>query len=243
MGFSEIYNPKKIQYSAAAARVCHYFLITELMDITWYGYSCFSLKTKDGSLVIDPYKDVGLKLPNLKPSAVIISDENTPELSAAAVGDSPKVLTWAGEYEVAGIAITAMMHGASAEEKKGAKKAMIYTFDADGLKVCYISDMSVPINDDLMESIGDVDVLMVPVGKGKTNIEEIHTIIEEIEPRIVIPVFYKTPGLKAEAGDLEPFLKKTGLKDVSPKDKFTVNTRSELPQEKTEFVILAPQNA
>ena len=120
---------------------------------------------------------------------------------------------------------------------------MIYSFDAEGLKVCYINDFNVPISDALMEGIGDVDVLVVPIGKGKANIEEIHKTIEEIEPRIVIPIYYKTPGLKAEVGELEPFLKKIGITNSAPKDKFTVNSRGDLPQEKTEYVILAPQNA
>ncbi len=211
------------------------------MEITWYGYNCYGVKTKTGTLVMDPYKnDIGLKLPSLKADVVILSDEENKSNNPEAVEGNPKILTWPGEYEVAGIAITAMEISTPAEGKKPANKAMIYTFDADGLKVCYIDDFSVPIGDDLMDNIGDVDILLVPV---KGNLEEIHKTIEEIEPRVVIPIGCKTTGLKVEAGDLEAFLKKSGTKAGNPEPKFSVNTRNDLPQEKTEFIILAPQNA
>jgi len=191
---------------------------------------------------MDPYKDeVGLKMPGLKANAVILSNEKSSLNNTAAVTDEPKVLTWPGEYEVSGIAITAMELAAPEGEKKDTVKPMIYTFDAEGMKVCYISDYSMPITDELMETIGDVDVLVVPVGKEKANYDEIHKTIEEIEPRIVIPIYYKTAGLKVDAGDPAIFLKKAGLGNVTPREKFSANSKSELPQEKTEFVVLAPQ--
>jgi L-ascorbate metabolism protein UlaG (beta-lactamase superfamily) len=214
------------------------------MEVSWYGYNCFGVKTKGGSLLVDPYKsDIGLALPNLKANVVVLSNEEEKSNNAEAVGDEPKVLTWPGEYEVAGIAITALeISAALVEGQKGpTAKSMVYSFDADGLKVCYISNFTVPLTEELMESIGDVDILVAPVGKG--NLEEIHKVIEEIEPRVVIPVGYKTGGLKLEAGDLESFMKKTGAPISTPREKFTVSTRSELPQEKTEFVVLSPQNA
>lgn len=212
------------------------------MEINWYGYNCFGLKTKNGALVVDPYKnDVGLKLPNIKANVVVLSEEGNKSNNSEEIGGDPKVLTWPGEYEVAGIAITALKVAGTADSKKSSpSKAMMYSFDADGLKVCYISNFTAPISEELMESIGDVDVLIVPLNG---NLEEIHKVIEEIEPRIVIPVGYSTPGLKADAGDLDTFLKKTGTQGVTPSDKFSVGGRSELPQEKTEYKILKPQNA
>lgn len=211
------------------------------MEITWYGNNCFGVKTKAGMLVVDPYaSSTGLKLPNLKANVVVVSDEDDKDLSAEGIGGEPKVLTWPGEYEVSEIAITAIQLSVDNESKKAeAKKGMIYSFDADGLKVCYISDLTAPVSEELMEGIGDVDILVIPV---KGNIEEIHKTIEEIEPRIMIPVGYKTPGLKVEAGDLAAFLKKTGLPAANGREKFTVNNRNDLPQEKMEFVVLAPQN-
>lgn len=186
------------------------------MDITWYGYSSFSVKTKNGSLVVDPYKNIDLKMPSVKADVVVISDENNGTYSAENIGGEPKVLTWPGEYEVAGIAITAM-EVAPGAAKKDATKPMIYSFDADGLKVCYITDFAAALTEELMESIGDVDILMVPAGKPDTNLEEIHKSIEEIEPRIVIPMYYNTPGLKADLKELEPFLKKTASSKPKPK--------------------------
>ena len=201
------------------------------MEITWYGYNCFGLKTKDGAMIVDPYKnDVGLKLPALKGNVVIVSDQENQSNNAEGVSGDPKILTLPGEYEVSGIAITGMELSESKSEEKSdkkksassssastQKKSRIYSFDADGLKVCYITDFVVPLTEDQLETIGDVDVLVAPV---RGNLEELHKSIEEIEPRIVIPISYKTGGLKAEAGDLETFLKKNwhaSRSNLSPK--------------------------
>ena len=137
------------------------------MDIIWHGYSCFTIKAKRGTVVIDPYDSatVGLKLPAMKADAVLISHDHEGHNNAKAVAGTPKVISWPGEYEIAGIAITA--HPVPYSEEGSAKKpgkGLMFTLDADGLKLCFMGDMGGQPDDALIESIGDVDVLMIPVG-------------------------------------------------------------------------------
>lgn len=209
------------------------------MEIQWHGYSCFSVKTKGGLAVVDPYKsDVGFKLPELKADVVVQTNEDSKMNDLKAVKGEPRIFTWPGEYEVCEIAIT-MQPIAKAE--KGKSTPMLVSLNADNIRICYVTDLSIALTDELVESIGNVDILMVPASKEKGGFDKVHEAIEEIEPRIVIPIYYQTPGLKIELDDVAPFLKKAGIATPTTKDKFVVNSKSDLPQEKTEFVVLEPQ--
>lgn len=221
------------------------------MKIIWHGYSCFSLKTKHGTAVIDPYSaDIGLKLPALKADVVLVSHDhpghnNTKAVTGAEAGSELKILDWAGEYEIKGMAITAQMVPYSKEgSEKEPGKGLIFTIDIDNLKVCFVGDLGGELDDTLMESIGNVDILILPVGGHHTmDAKQAHLLIEEIEPRAVIPMHYSTPGLKEEVDGIEPFLKQAGASVVAAKNEFEIDSRSELDSEKTAFILLNPQTA
>lgn len=216
------------------------------MEITWHGYSCFTIKTKEGVAVIDPYREeIGLKLPALKADTVLISHDHEGHNNVKGLSGEVRIIDWPGEYEVKGLAITAQTvpHG-SEGNKKEPGQGLFFTIDADGMKICFLGDMGDKIDDALIESIGDVDVLMLPVGGHNTmNAKQAHNVIEEIEPRAIIPMHYATPGLKTELDDVEGFLKLVGASGIEAKDKFSLSSRSQLQEDKTEIILLKPQTA
>ncbi len=206
------------------------------MEIVWHGYGCVSIKTRDGLAVINPYnEEIGLKLPNIKANVVLTSDEKDAGMNnVAAIGGEPKVLSWPGEYEVAGIAITAQ----ELNNDPKLASSMVFTLDADGLKVCYLTNLSTPLSDEFVENIGEVDVLLVPVSGDSTGYKEAHAAIEEIEPRAVVPVKFQTSGEKVKLDTIDNFAKQAGIANLQPKDKFVLSAKTELSEEKTEFMIL-----
>ena len=89
--------------------------------------------------------------------------------------------------------------------------------------------------------MGEVDILMVPVGGGATlDPTRAVEVISLFEPKIVIPMHYRHPGLTAElAASLEPidkFLKEFGATAPEPQEMLKV-TKSGLPEE-TQVVLL-----
>jgi L-ascorbate metabolism protein UlaG (beta-lactamase superfamily) len=212
------------------------------MEIIWHGHSCFTIKTKQGTAVINPYSsEIGLKLPSLKANVVLTSG-NTPEYNnIQAIAGEPRHIDWPGEYEVSGIAITVQELQANPETSKSSEKTTFFMLDAEGLKICYLSDLKVPLNEEMLDSIGEVDVFIVPINGEKDAYKKAHTTIEELEPRVVIPMHYKTPGLKLDIEGLDNFAKQAGLNDIQPKEKLVLSAKSDLPQDKTDIVILEAQ--
>ena len=216
------------------------------MEITWHGHSCFTIKEQGVTIVTDPYTNLGTNLPKLKADIVTLSDELIDtEGNVAKVEGDPKVLSWPGEYEVKGVGIegySAFHFAKSAEKAEQANcKVVIYNFFIGDFKVCHLSGLGHRLTNELTESIGDVDVLMVPVG-GNLVIDHKKAVevIEAVEPRIVIPMYYSVPGSKLDIGGVDEFLKAVGKTDSEELEVFEAKKKENLPDDKTDYVVLKP---
>ena len=118
----------------------------------------------------------------------------------------------------------------------------MYKITAEDLKILHLGDFGEEkLRDETLDAEGDVDIVMLPVG-GKFTIgaEEAAGIVKQIEPRYVIPMHYKIPGLKISLDGADSFLKEMGAKNAVPQEKFTVKKKDIGEEEKTEVVVLKP---
>jgi L-ascorbate metabolism protein UlaG (beta-lactamase superfamily) len=113
----------------------------------------------------------------------------------------------------------------------------------DDLRVCHLGDLGHEITAEIQEDIGEVDILMVPVGGVfSLNSEQAVKAIRALEPSIVIPMHYKTDAhdqnLFGEMQTVGQFLKEYGV-EVTPVAKLDIE-KINLPEE-TEVVVLVEQ--
>jgi len=211
------------------------------MEITWLGHSCFKIDDKETSIVIDPYNPkVGLKLPKLSANILLITNDHFDHNYKEGVSENPYIIDSPGEYEIAGATITGIssFHGKKNGEERG--KNTIYTIEFEGIKICHLGDLGHDLSDDEIDKLGTIDILMIPVGGIYTiNGEEAAKIIGEIEPKIVIPMHYKLPGLGINLDPLSKFTEKTQGK-VSEEEKLKIKVSS-LPQE-IKIIVLKSKN-
>lgn len=200
------------------------------MDIIWHGHSCFTLKGKDATIVTDPFEGLGTKLPKLKANIVSLSGEG----EIAEVEGEPKVLDWPGEFEVSNVAIESF--------NPNGDPYNVFIFSLDGIKICHLSYLSHELSDETIEHIGDVDVLLVPVGGGEVlDGKTAQKVVEAIEPRVVIPMLYAATESKLKIKGAEEFLKALGKGEKDPVEKFSISSRSALPEGNMEVVVLEPK--
>jgi L-ascorbate metabolism protein UlaG (beta-lactamase superfamily) len=208
------------------------------MDIIWYGQACFRLRDKSVVVVADPYdKSVGLKLPKLTADIVTVSHAHPGHSAVEAVKGEPYVVSSPGEYEVKGLFVTAiaMYHDAKDGVESGRNSIHLYGF-ADAT-VCHLGDLGHVPTQAQVEEMGNVDVLLVPVGgKGSLGARQAAEVISLIEPSIVVPMHYALPGLVMELDPLEVFLREMGLKEHERRESLVVSGK-QLP-EGTQVVIL-----
>lgn len=189
------------------------------MKITWHGQSCFRLLVKSNNggkitLLIDPYdKKIGLTPPRGAADIVLITHDHPDHNNLETVSNTPFIINGPGEYDVKGVYIKGIYsyHDNSKGTERGANT--IYVIEVEDLKICHLGDLGQKeLADTQLEKIGEIDILMVPVGGTFTiNSEEAVKIINQIEPSIVIPMHYKIPGITIKLDEVKDFLKEIGL--------------------------------
>ncbi len=205
------------------------------MDITWFGQSCFKIKGKTTTVITDPYdSSIGLKLPkDMEAQIVLSTHDHRDHNNVLAVTGEPLVITGPGEYEKMGVTILGIptFHDNTGGSERGSNT--IYYFQIDGINFVHLGDLGHVLTEGQMEQIDDVDILMVPVGSvytidGKKAAET----VSELEPKIVLPMHYKIPGLEIKLEGPELFLKEMGAENATPQPKLAI-TRDKLPEETT----------
>lgn len=218
------------------------------MDITWHGQACFSFKGKSTTVAIDPFADIGLKEPKLEANILLISHSHFDHSNVKAVSgppgqgggkDVPYVVDTPGEYESQGVMIEGIptYH----DDQEGAERGpnTVYSFRLDGIHLVHLGDLGHKLSEEVVERIGDVDVLFVPVGGHFTiDAKTAAEVVKQLQPRETVPMHYQVPGLNVkELAPVDKFLKEVGAK-VKKLDKKTWKLKpADLPEEDSEVVV------
>ncbi len=189
------------------------------MEITFLGHSSFKIKTKTSLLITDPFdpKMVGFKFPKIKADIVTVSHNHNDHNFVEAIESVRKAITGPGEYEIDEISIIGIssFHDKKKGEERG--KNTIYVIEAEGLRLAHLGDLGHLLSEEQINIIGDLDILMLPIG-GKFTIgyQEAVEIVHAIEPKIIVPMHYFMPGLNKETfsqlDKAENFLSALGLR-------------------------------
>jgi len=213
------------------------------LDIVWHGHACFRLRGREASIVTDPY-DRSTGFPPLKLSADVVTvSHNAPHHANTAVvtaaSDRVRVVDGPGEYEVAGSLIEGVPTFRDKQRGKTVGKNTSYMIHLDDLSICHLGALAHTLNSSQIDSLKDADVLLIPVGGGAVlDASTAAEVVSQLEPRIVIPMFYGTPSEMLDPVDR--FCKELAAADIVPQARFTV-TKSTLPEEMRLILLTAPE--
>ena len=159
------------------------------MNITWYGHSCFKIDDGASSVVFDPYSPgsvPGLTLPELTADTFFCShghDDHCYSLGVKLTGRTPD--------------FTCRRFRTFHDGQLGAKRGSntVTLIDMGGMRILHMGDIGHPLSPRLIEKIGRVDVLMIPVG-GYYTIDALQAadIKAALTPRLTIPMHYRGAG-------------------------------------------------
>ena len=218
------------------------------MHIQWFGQTCFKIQTKingeDVVVISDPIaKESGLKLSKMKGDIVTLSDYTHKNLNGSSVSGAtdadPFMIIGAGEYETKRLFITGVDTSIVKEETREHFN-VTYRYDLEGMRIVHLGmNVSKKLTEDQIEALGLIDVLLLPVGGGKHsyNYEQAAKMVNILEPRIVIPMYYHVDGSKEKLDDVVKFAKELGVNDITPEKKAIIK-KSDLPQDDMQVIIL-----
>jgi len=211
------------------------------MDISWLGHSCFRVRGSHATVITDPYAP-GLGYSLGKPTAriVTVSHQHEGHSYVQGIGGEPRQVTGPGEYEISGVLIIGIATFHDAEKGKKRGRNTVYVMQIDEVSVCHLGDLGHLLTAEQVEEIGDVDVLLLPVGGVSTiDASMAAKVVRQLEPKVVIPMHYKTQALSWELEPVERFLKEIGVEQITPQPKLSV-TRSSLPVSTQVFLLDYP---
>lgn len=213
------------------------------MKAKWYGHSAFKLTTARGvRLIIDPYE------PGFGGALTYgaITDEADLVLTSHDHGDHSYVreikgkftrIDKEGSYDVAGVKISAIpcFHDPSKGKERG--NNLIFVIEADNVRIAHVGDLGHPLDAATLQKIGPVDVLLLPVGGFYTIDANVATeVMHAINPKITIPMHYKTEKCGFPITTVDDFLK--GKKGVKRLDASELEVTKETLPIDAEIVVL-----
>lgn len=207
------------------------------MHISWFGHSFFKIELKNPRheeviILIDPYQNQKNGMPrNLKADIALLSHGTD---GTIALSGSPAVIASPGEYEIKGVMIYSQF--------LKRKDALVFQIEAEDMSLAHLGRLSgngeKEISDELAEKLGMIDVLFVPVGgRNVLDSQQATTLVNQLEPRLVIPMCFNPPGGKDAYEPVDKFLKIMGQKEMAALPKLKL-FKKELPQEETRIVVL-----
>jgi len=213
------------------------------MDITYLGHSSFRLKFKSVALITDPFDPemVGISYPKVSADIVTVSHEHQDHSKSDLVSEVKKVISGPGEYEIQGASIIGF--STFHDDTNGAERGenTIYLIEAEGLRFLHLGDLGHKLSENLLEEIGEIDVLMVPVGGTFTlDARGAVEVVQSVGAKVAIPMHYFVSGMNKEAfaglSPVDDFLSQMGGK-VEKTNKLTIKEGS-LPEEEQMVVVL-----
>jgi L-ascorbate metabolism protein UlaG (beta-lactamase superfamily) len=179
------------------------------MNIRWYGQSAFLL-TGSVRVAIDPFGDMeararerGMRfayprIEGLEADLLLITHEHFDHNGAEVVGGDPQtVRSTAGTFDTPAGEVLAIAseHDDVAGTKRGPNA--IVAFALDGLRFAHFGDFGQSaLRPEQRAALGEVDVLMLPVGGGPTiGADPAAALVRELAPRLVIPMHYRTEAI------------------------------------------------
>ncbi len=202
------------------------------MEISHIGHACFKIVGKNITVVTDPFNHpkIDLKMPKLSADVVISTHDHRDHNYIEAIKGDYLLLDSPGEYEVK----ECFFRGITSfhDDQKGEERGLntIFTMEIDGIRLCHLGDLGTELTSEQLEALNGVDILMIPVGgiytiDAKTAVK----VINDIGPKIVIPMHYKVPGVNMDIASVDKFLNEIG-EEPETLDKLKI-MKKDLPEE------------
>jgi L-ascorbate metabolism protein UlaG (beta-lactamase superfamily) len=184
------------------------------MELQFYGANSLSLAYKGTRIIIDDnLADLGAKSVTKPGDVALFTGPHEPSATARLSFDSP------GDYEVADISVIGI--AARSHLEASGLGATMFKLTAGDLSVLVTGHIYPELSDIQLETINQVDVLVVPVGGNGYTIDPAGALklIRATEPKLVVPTHYADKALKYEVPQQELAV---ALKELAMEPKETV---------------------
>lgn len=169
------------------------------MKVKWLGHACFLVTSDSGlRIVMDPYEAGFQGIISYEPvkewaDIVTISHQHGDHNYTGDLQGNPETVQGAGKHFVKGIEFIGLpsYHDRVSGQERGDNT--VFTFTVDGIRICHCGDLGHPLDESSLDSLGHVDVLLIPTGgpPPTLELEEAIALWEKLQPGAIIPMHYR----------------------------------------------------
>lgn len=216
------------------------------MKIKYIGHSCFLITASDETaILIDPYKPgayggaITYAPITENADVVVVSHEHEDHAAVEDLPEQPLLVRSASQTLGIVFDVIETFHDDNHGKDRGPNN--IFYFEVDGVRVCHLGDLGHELSEEQVKEIGEVDLLLIPVG-GRFTIgpEVADKVVEQLNPRIVTPMHFKTERCGFPIEPAETFLNdKAEVRRSSSSE--VIIRKEDLPQKRT-YLYLPPSN-
>jgi len=210
------------------------------MEITWLGHACFRLRSEEAVVITDPFPStLGLRMGNQTATIVTVSNSHPNHSNWQELSGEPRLFKAPGEYEFKGVSVRGVMTPISQGTTRD-RRNVAYSIEMENVSVCHLGDIDTPLSPSQIDELSPVDVLLIPTGGGCTlDLERAAQMLQDFDPKIVIPMHYRIPGVSVQLAEVDTFLQLLGGSEVQSQPRLSV-TAANLPPN-MRVTVLTPQ--
>lgn len=166
------------------------------MIFTCIGHAKFLIELENGlRIVTDPYDETcGYPVTPVPADVVLVSHGHHDHCAVETIPGEPRVINEPGEYDLGdGVQVIAVdaFHDDANGTKRG--RTLLFSIRAEGLNAVHLGDLGHLPTKEQCAALGQVDVLMIPVGGFFTiDAQTAKETAEMLHARVVLPMHYKT---------------------------------------------------
>ena len=179
----------------------------EKVTVQWFEHAFF-LISDNTRVAIDPFKDLeGYPNPSVSAEVVLVTHGHFDHSKVEIVQGKPQIVKGNGKKSAKGIEFTGVK--TYHDEQKGSQRGenTIFTFELGGIKFAHCGDLGHILSQDQLRELGKVEVLMIPVGGYYTiDAKAANRICQQIKPKVIIPMHYKTAKCSLPIAEVDEFL-------------------------------------
>ncbi len=206
------------------------------MEISWLGKFAVRIQVGQTAVVTDPYyAEDGAAMPETSAEIVTMSLDHPRHSNANGVKGNPRVLRGPGEYEIANFYISGMGTAHGAPDRDAADDARrqvntVYMMRAEGLRVCHAGAAVPALSSRQLDELNNCDVLVVDAGVDGGAAKRVARLVNQIGPRIVVPVGWSAGEDEEDASVLSGLLGELGVSEATRQPTLRVTTTN-LPRD------------
>jgi L-ascorbate metabolism protein UlaG (beta-lactamase superfamily) len=165
------------------------------MLIKWFGECSLLLQDSFGRRILtDPPSTGSINtLLNLHPNIITLSHYYPDAINTIIIDKKILLANKATSYKLNSCNIIGISSFQDNIEGKKRGPNIIYKYLFDNLKICNLGYLGHTLSDDILLSLGKIDILFLPIGGHFTiNSIEATKLVNRINPKIIVPTYYKT---------------------------------------------------